>query len=84
MSHSQREEKGGKLRNGRIFGGKKKTPQSTRKPFGKQNHDNRNATPGTREQKAKTPPRQQSRRMTGNQRGNHELPKGEGLRENIK
>lgn len=34
---------------------KQKTPQSTRKPFGKQNHDNRNATPGTREQKAKKP-----------------------------
>lgn len=34
---------------------KKKTRQSARKPFGKQNHDNRNATPGTREQKAKKP-----------------------------
>lgn len=57
MSHSQREEKGQVEKwKRRIFGGKKKkNRQSARKPFGKQNHDNRNATPGTREQKAKKP-----------------------------
>ena len=58
MSHSQREEKGQVEKwKRRIFGEKKKkkTRQSARKPFGKQNHDNRNATPGTREQKAKKP-----------------------------
>ena len=51
VSHSQREEKQQVEKwKRRIFG---KNPQSVRKPFGKQNHDSRNATPGTREQKAK-------------------------------
>ena len=51
MSHSQREEKEQVEKwKRRIFG---KNPQSVRKPFGKQNHDSRNATSGTREQKAK-------------------------------